>query len=138
MRNLLTVVLPLCLLFPACGENAAKAAETATSMLGDAQKQLASLDAAKPVVGDLMQTLSGITDGKSAEAAKASLEKLTIGLKEQLGSLGDLGKLSGTLATTKDSLLKPVLDKVAGLLGNAEVAKAIGPVLTQLKGLIGG
>lgn len=138
MRYLTSLVLPFCFLMPACGEKAANAGTNVLNSVGDAAKQMASLDKVKSTVGDLTKTLGSITDGATAEQAKGTLENLVSGLKGQLGELGGLGKLTDSVAGMKDGLLKPVMDKVTGLLGNAEIAKAIGPVLNQLKGLISG
>jgi hypothetical protein len=138
MRNILPLVLPICLLLPACGDKAANAGTNILNSVGDATKQAASLDKLKATVGSLTTTLGGITDGATAEKAKGALENLVGGLKGQLGELGNLGKLTDSLAGMKDGLLKPVMEKVTGLLGNADIAKSIGPVLNQLKGLVGG
>jgi hypothetical protein len=138
MRNLLSLVLPVCFLFPACGEKAANAGSNVMNMVGDATKQVASLDKLKSVAGDLSKTLGGITDGATAEKAKGALETLVGSLKGQLGELGNLGTLTDTVASAKDAVLKPLMEKITGLLGNADISKAIGPVLNQLKGLVGG
>lgn len=137
MRNLISLVLPVCFLFPACGEKAANAGSNVMNMVGDATKQMASLDQLKSVAGDLTKTLGGITDGATAEKAKGALEGLVTSLKGQLGDLGGLGKLTDSVASAKDALLKPLMEKVTGLLGNADIAAKIGPVLNQLKGLVG-
>jgi len=138
MRTLVSLVLPVCFLFPACGEKAANAGtDLLNSAVGDVGKQTASLDKVKSTAGDLMKTLGSITDGATAEKAKGTLEGLVSGLKGQLSDLGSLGKLSDSVSGMKDTVLKPVMEKVTGLLGNADIAKAIGPVLNQLKGLLG-
>lgn len=139
MRTILTLVLPVCFLFPACGDKAANAGVTdPMTMVGDATKQMASLDQLKATAGNLNATLGSITDGATAEKAKTTLENLVTGLKSQLGDLTSSGKLTDSIASTKDSLLKPVMDKVNSLLGNADIAAKIGPVLNQLKALLGG
>lgn len=138
MRTILSVVLPVCFLFSACGDKAANAATDAVNMVGDATKQAAGLDQLKTTVADLTKTLGGITDGASAEKAKGTLEGLVSGLKGRLGDLTSMGKLTDSVASMKDSLLKPVMEKVTGLLGNADIAAKIGPVLNQLKGVLGG
>lgn len=113
-------------------------AKNAASALGDATKQAAVLDKLKGTVSELTKSLSGIADGATAEKAKSGLEGLVGNLKTQIGELGSLGKLSDSLSGMKDGLLKPVMEKVTGLMGNADIAKAIGPVLEQLKGVLGG
>ena len=67
--------------------------------------------------------------------AKSGLEGIVSTLKTQMGELGGLGKLDGALATMKDSLMKGAMEKVTGLMGNADITAKIGPVLEQLKGL---
>ncbi len=99
---------------------------------------IASRDKRKSTVGELTTTLGSITDGATAEKAKGALESLVGGLKGQLGELANLGKLTDNVAGMKDGLLKPVMEKVTGLLGNPDIAKAIAPVLNQLKGLVSG
>lgn len=138
MRILLSLVLPVCFLLPACGDKAANAGTNVLNSVGDATKQVASLDKLKSTVSELTATLGSITDGATAEKAKGALENLVGGLKGQLGELANLGKLTDNVASMKDSLLKPVLEKVTSLLGNADIAKSIGPVLNQLKGLVSG
>ena len=81
-------------------------------------------------VTDLGKTLAGITDGATAEKAKPALEGQVKTLGAQLNDAGASAK------TQIELLLKPVLDQVNGLLGNADVKKVIGPVLEQLKGLV--
>lgn len=138
MRYLTSLVLPVCFLLPACGEKAANAGTNMLNSVGDATKQMASLDKLKSTITDLSKTLGGITDGATAEKAKGALENLIGGLKGQLGDLSGLGKLTDEVAGMKAGLLKPVAEQVTKLLGNADIAKAIGPVLNQLKGLVSG
>ncbi len=138
MRYLTSLVLPVCFLLPACGEKAANAGSNILNSVGDATKQMASLDKLKATVGDLTKALGSITDGSTAEKAKGTLENLVGGLKGQLGDLGGLGKLTDNVVSTKDGLLKPLAEQVTKLLDNADIAKTIGPVLNQLKSLVGG
>lgn len=144
MRNYFPLVLTSLLLFSACGDkaanaaNAGNAANAAAAAAGDAAKQIAAVDKLKAPVADAIKLLGTITDGASAEKAKAGLEGVVGSLKTHLSELGGLGKLGDAAMKAKDGLLKPVMDKVTGLLGNADITKAIGPVLEQLKGLLGG
>jgi hypothetical protein len=137
MRFLPPVLVACALLLPSCGDDAAKAAEK----LGSAAKELVAkqaplFDKVKASIGTLTTTLSGITDGPTAEKAKATLEGLTGTLKTQLGDLGGLGKLADSLATEKAALLKAPIDKITGLLANADVKAKIGTVLDQLLALL--
>jgi hypothetical protein len=150
MRYSLPLVLASFLLFPACGDkaanaanpadvtkNATDAAKNAAAMVGDATKQTAVLDKLKGTFTELTKSLGTITDGATAEKAKGGLETLVGTLKTQMGELGGLGKLADSVVTMKDGLMKPVMEQVTKLMGNADITKAIGPVLEQLKGLLG-
>jgi hypothetical protein len=139
------LLLPL-LLVPACGDKAANAAgnmvDQAKNAAGDVKaaagdmvKQTAVVDKLKTTFGELTKSLSGITDGATAEKAKGGLESIVSTLKTQMGELGGLGKLDGMLATAKDGLMKGAMDQVTKLMGNADITAKIGPVLEQLKGL---
>lgn len=100
--------------------------------------------------------LSGITDSKTAEAAKTELTSLTETLSGALGSLkstaesttettgADVKDKLGALAKKAASAISPemtksfsgITEQVARLMGNPEIAKVIGPTLEKLKGLI--
>ena len=131
MRTLLPLVLSPLFLFASC-DKAAKAAPGTpavnTPAVPDA-KATAAVQKVTGTVGELTKTLAGITDGASAEKMKTALE----GQVKALGAeMGDLGSLKGSV----EGMLKPLMEKVTGLLGNADIKKAIGPVLEQLKGLL--
>ena len=140
MKKLLST-LAICSLFmiPACGDDA-KAGEGANNLInkvGDAAKQTEAFDKVKGTFESLKSTLGGITDGKTAEAAKGKLDGLVGTLKDQMGKLGDLGKLTDKLGSMKDTLTKGLMGQVTKLMGNADVTKAIGPILEKLKGVLG-
>jgi len=119
-------------LLASCGDKAAANTNTPSvdaSALKDVKATTGAAEKVSGTVAELMKTLSGITDGATAEKAKSALEgqAKTLG-----GQLGDLGALKSSV----EGVLKPLMDKVNGLLGNADIKKAIGPVLEQLKGLL--
>ena len=129
----LALLLPLFLL-AACGSDAG-----ATSNIAGTANSLTKI-------------LSGITDTKSAEAAKTQLGTLTDTLSTALGNLksagesagGEAKNVLGGIATKALGALSPQItqslrglkDQVAGLLGNAEITKVIGPLLGKLKGVL--
>ncbi|MCC6782426.1 MAG: hypothetical protein IT457_06255 [Planctomycetes bacterium] len=107
------------------------------------------------VAGEITKLLTGITDGKTAEAAKGQLETLTGSLGkalEGLKSAGEAAKGSGEgLAGAAGDLAKKALDsftpelktafngiteQITRLLGIADVKTAIGPMLEKLKALL--
>ncbi|MCA8951802.1 MAG: hypothetical protein KDE27_19995 [Planctomycetes bacterium] len=115
--------------------------------------------AAKPssVAESLTSVLKGITDSKSAEAAKPELETLSSKLSTAIASLkstaseagGDAKDTMGALADKAKAAVKaftPELTKslsglseqVTRLMNNEEVKKVIGPVLEKLKGMVAG
>ena len=127
----------LCLV-PACGEkaNAAMAeAQKAANQMVDATKNALG---AQTTFADLSQVLGGITDGASADQAKAQLTKLVETWKTQVGSLGGLSQFTSKLGAGADGLLKSAMGQVDKLVGNAEIKKSIGPVLEQLKAALAG
>lgn len=93
---------------------------------------------------DINQLLGGITDAKSAEAAKGPLDAAIASLK------GMLTNTAGTAATEASGSLKQLgadtlaklginsdtMGLVTGLLNNPAVTSVIGPALTQLKSLL--
>lgn len=93
---------------------------------------------------DLNQLLGGITDAKSAEAAKGPLDSALVSLK------GMLGNTTGAAATEATGGLKQLgadtlakfgingetMGMVTGLLQNPAITAVIGPALTQLKNLL--
>jgi hypothetical protein len=93
---------------------------------------------------DINQLLGGITDTKSAEAAKGPLDAALASLKgmvsnttgaaatEATGSLKQLG--TDTLA--KFGISGETLGMVTGLLQNPAITAVIGPALNQLKNLL--
>lgn len=128
----------LLLCLPACGDKAAAASADAGKLLNQAAaaaKNLPALASATSTVTDLGKMLRGITDGATADKAKAELTSLVGTLKGQLGALGGITKVAdgGGLG-----VLEGALDQIGKLMSNPEVTKAIGPVLEQLKGLLGG
>ena len=141
MKLISSLTLLSLFLLPACGDDA-KAAGDATKNLmntvGDVAKQTAAFDKLKGTFEGLKSTLAGITDGATAEQAKGKLSGMVDTLKEQMGSLGDMGKLSDSLSGVKDGLVKGIMGQLTGLMGNADIQKAIGPVLEKLKGVLGG
>jgi hypothetical protein len=78
-------------------------------------------------------TLASVTDATTAEKAKSTLEGLVTTLKTQMADVARLGTLSAAQATQKTELLKPVLDKITSLLGDAAIKEKIGALLGQLQ-----
>ncbi len=134
MKALPILVASLLLLVPACGDKAKAAVNEAgnAAQIAEAAK---NLTAAKTTFGDLTKALAGITDSATADKAKASLTGLVDTLKTQLGSVGGFSKIAEGLGATAT---KTINDQIAKLTGNADIAKSIGPVLEQLKGLLAG
>ena len=126
LLNIVALLALVCL--PACGDNA-----NAAGNIVDNVKNAAVVKDLTGTFKDLGSTLGGITDGTTAEAAKEKLSGLVDGLKGQLDKLGGISKLTDTLGGLKDG----VMEKIKGLMGNADVTKAIGPILEKLKGLLG-
>tara|TARA_R110002096_G_scaffold3941_9_gene18911 strand:- start:710 stop:1069 length:360 start_codon:yes stop_codon:yes gene_type:complete len=117
-------------LLPACGDASAGVLDK----VGDAAKQSDALAKIKGTFTNLTSTLTGITDGETAKAAKGKLEGMIGPLKDQLSSLGGLSKLGAM----KDTLVNGVMSQVTRLIGNADIKSAIGPVLEKLKGALNG
>lgn len=138
MKLPVLVLSSLLVLVPACGDKANAAmveAQRAANQMVDATKNALG---AQSTFGDLTKVLGGITDGVTADKAKAQLTKLVDTLKTQVGSLGGLSQFTSKLGAGADGLLKTATDQINKLVGNAEISKSIGPVLEQLKGLLAG
>jgi hypothetical protein len=144
------VVVPFLVLGSACGgkaeageaaaKDASNALKAATDLMGKASdlvKNVGTFDQVKSTFSNLTQSLQGVTDGASAEQAKAKLAEYVGQLKSQLGDGGTLAKWTASLGSAGDGVMKAVLDQVAKLSANPDVQKAIGPVLDQVKGLLG-
>lgn len=91
---------------------------------------------------DVNKLLAGITDGKSAEAAKGPLDSVVASLKGMVGGGGAADATTGTKKLSSDALAKfgisaDTMGLITSLLGNPAVTAVIGPTLNQLKGLIG-
>lgn len=128
------------LMLPACGD-----ANAGTNKLGDmmdkAGDTIGNAEVAtrlKDTLGGLTTTLSGIADGKTAEAVKGKLGGLIDTLNQQLNQIGGIDKLTGMLGGMKDSLVGGLRTQIDKLAGNADVAKAIGPMLEKLQSTLGG
>ncbi len=130
MKTLKTIALLSMFLLPACGDASAGVLDK----VGDAAKQSDALAKIKGTFTNLTSTLTGITDGETAKAAKGKLEGMIGPLKDQLSSLGGLSKLGAM----KDTLVNGVMSQVTRLIGNADIKSAIGPVLEKLKGVLNG
>lgn len=129
----LTSLLASVVLFAACGTTANDATAAA---------------AAAPAKSfDVNKILGSIKDKPTAEAAKGPLEGAIASLKSMMGgttgtSGGAADASSGMKKLGADVLAKfgingDTMNMITGLLGNPAVSGAIGPVLNQLKGLIG-
>jgi len=127
----------LLLLLPACGEQANAAMAHAQKMAGQAADAVKNLAGTQTTFTDLTRLLGGVTDAASAEKVKAQLTTLVDSFRSQLGALGGLGQFTSGLGGSADGLLKAAKEQVTKLVGNPEVAKTLGPVLEQLKGLLG-
>lgn len=143
MRFPTLLVLPVLFLsfaaLTACGEKASAAMNDATRLAAeaaDAAKKLPAFAAASATVADLTKSLSGITDGATAAKAKAQLTALVDSLQQQVGALGGLDKLTASLGN--GDLMKGVTAQVTKLMGNADIAGSVGPVLEKLKALLAG
>ncbi len=136
--KILPFVVSSFLLVTACGEGAKAAAGDAANIANKAAEAAKNMPAAAALAStwsDLSKTLSGITDGATAEKAKTGLTTIVETLKGQIGSLGGIAKATEGAG---GDVVKGITDQVKKLLANADVAKAIGPVLEQLQGLVGG
>ncbi|MFO1054423.1 MAG: hypothetical protein U1F36_19555 [Planctomycetota bacterium] len=126
---------------------------TAFFLLGSCTKEAGAAGANPAGVADsITKLLTGITDGKTADAAKSQLETLTTqfssvvsGLKSAAssegekasGAIGDLAKKAmGALTPELTTAFKGITDQITRLMNIQDVTKAIGPVLEKLKGLI--
>ena len=132
MKTLKTIAVLSLLLLPACGESGGEGG--VLDKVGNVAKQADVMGKLKGTLSSLQATLTGVTDGKTAQAAKGKLEGLIAPLKSQLGDLGGLGKL-GSL---KDGAIKTVMGQVTRLLGSADINSILGPVLQKLKGTLTG
>jgi len=137
----LFLILPL-FLIPACGKKS-----DATS-----QPPATQATAVTETTTKVVDLLKGITDGKTAEAAKTQLESLTDKLGGALTSLQALGQASagnagtglGDMAMQAAATVSPEITKSLGgiaeqvtrLLGLEDVKTAIGPLLEKLQGLL--
>ncbi|MBL8749731.1 MAG: hypothetical protein JNK78_11265 [Planctomycetes bacterium] len=136
--KLLPLVVSSFLFVAACGEGAKAAANDAANLAHKAAEAAKNMPAAAAIAStwtDLSKTLAGITDGATAEKAKSGLATIVDTLKGQVGSLGGITKATEGLG---GDVVKGITDQVKKLLANPDVAKAIGPVLEQLNGLVGG
>lgn len=136
--KILPLIVSSFLFVAACGEGAKAAAGDAANLANKAAEAAKSLPGAAAVAStwtDLSRTLSGITDGATAEKAKSGLTTIVDTLKGQIGSLGGIAKATEGVG---GDVVKGITEQVKKLLANADVAKAIGPVLEQLQGLVGG
>ncbi len=137
------LLLPL-LALTACGSEAGAGTVNASSVTD--------------MLGKASEMLSGITDKASAEAVKPELSSITDKIGAALKSLTDgasdiantagevggegLGKAAGDLMDTAKSMLPAELTsaltslqtKASELLGNQDIAAAIGPILEKIKG----
>jgi hypothetical protein len=135
MKRLLALAVPC--LFVACGEQTAAAANEAARLLDQASKTVKELPAyatATQTLADLGGKLATIRDGATATKAKAELAALAQSLQTQLGSLGGAAKVA---AGGAEQAMRTIADQLTKLASNPEVQKAIGPVLEQLRGLVG-
>jgi hypothetical protein len=103
---------------------------------GDLARKVGSLDAIKQTCSDLAASLKGITDGPTATKAKGKLSEITGSLRTQLDGK-TVSNWTDKLGSTGQSMLKAMQDKVTKLAQDPEVQKAVGPVLAELKGLLG-
>lgn len=136
--KILPFVASLLLIVAACGERARAAGTEAANLANqaaEAAKKLPAVTALASTWGDLSTTLAGITDGVTAEKAKAGLATAVDTLKSQIGSLGGLTKATEGVG---GDLVTGITEQVKKLLANPEVAKVLGPVLEQLQGLVAG
>lgn len=131
-RNFLTLLLAF-LPLGACGMTAHDTEPTKSVAAG----ALGSID--------VNHLLAGITDAKSAEAAKSPLESAIASLKAMLPKAGTTGSAteatSGMGTLTTDTLAKFGIDgstvgTITSLLNNEAIAAVIGPTLNQLKSLL--
>lgn len=140
MRSPALLVLPFLLgSFTACGDQAAAAMSEASRLAGqaaEAAKALPGMAAVATTFADLTKSLGSITDAASAEQVKSSLTTLVDSLQAQIAALGGFDQMKAALGSS--DLVKRVVDQVTRLLGNADIAKSVGPVLEQLQGLLGG
>lgn len=125
---------------PPAGESALGKANRLLGGAVDLQKQTAAATQLTGVLGDLQKTLGGITDGATAQGAKATLDTLVDKVKAAVGDLGGIQKLLdgalGQAGASASGVVQSVLKQIDGLLANEQVKAAIGPVLDQLKGLL--
>lgn len=132
MSILKTTAVLAIFLFPACGDAGSEG--SVLDKVGKVAKQADVMGKLKGTLSSLQATLTGVTDGTTAQAAKGKLDGLIGPLKSQLGDLGGLSKL-GSL---KDGAIKGVMGQVTRLLGNADINSVLGPILQKLKGALNG
>jgi hypothetical protein len=104
---------------------------------GDLAKKVGNLDAIKKTCGELAASLKGVTDGPTAQKAKVKLGEITTSLRTQLGDGKTVSSWTDKLGSTGQNLLKAIQDQVTKLANNPQVQKEVGPVLAELKGLLG-
>jgi hypothetical protein len=101
-------------------------------------KQTENLNKLKTTLTSLGKSLAQVSDGATADKAKATLMGLVAPLQAQLAELSKLGDGDGSLVAMKDTLMKAATTQVNSLMSNAEVKKAVGPVLEQIKSALAG
>ena len=130
--------LPL-LLFAACGDRA-DAASGGPSVLDRASqmaKDLPGIVTAPATFDDLKSRLTSITDGPSAQRAKAGLEQIAATLQQHVDSVGGLPKWTENLGAAGDRLLRSAREQIDKLRQNPQVEPVLGPVLARLDALLG-
>lgn len=133
MISLKTIALLSMFLLPACSDAEATGGGM-VDKIGSAVTQGDAMAKLKGTFTGLQSTLTAITDGTTAQAAKSKLSGMIGPLKDQLGALGGLGKLG----SMKDGVVKGIMEQVTRLIGNADIKTAIGPILEKLKSALNG
>ncbi|MFK7738876.1 MAG: hypothetical protein AB8H80_01035 [Planctomycetota bacterium] len=126
LLNIVALLGLFCL--PACGEGA-----KAGDVMNKAGEAMKGLDFGKTLTA-ITSKLGSITDGKTAEAAKGDLDGMVNKLEGEMKEAGGLAKIGDKLGAMKGTVMKAI----TGLMGKADITKHIGPILTKLKGMIGG
>ncbi len=136
------VLVSACAFLVGCGDSADASMQKAMNQaMGEVQRGMQQaqqqMAAAMPMLqqawSDIGKSLNGIADGATAQQAKAALTKLVADLQAQAQQLGGADKLAASLG--KDAV-KALQAQVSALSNNADVQKAVGPVLEQLRALL--
>jgi molecular chaperone GrpE (heat shock protein) len=123
------------------GADAAPAEPPKQGVLDKAKDKLGAVAGAQEVQATLQKLkaqLAKVTDGASAQQAKTELQQLVASLKQQVDAKGGVDKIASDLGSTGEKLLAAARQQIDALVKDPQVQQSLGPVLQQLKAVLGG